>query len=116
MFEHTLEIELHNTQAPVEHIIESCGVLPEWFSMILEATDDDTTDMIIRKLYPFYVDTPMGGVVDRETGVYKYPEDPPQLPLMKLTNLNTGRVAYFYQHAVVAFEKCDGTFHTTRMD
>lgn len=116
MFEHTLEINPHNIDTPRENIIAACGILPNWFPMILEATDDETTDKIIRRLYPFYFDTPMGGVVDEETGIYKYPEDPPQIPLMKLTNLNTGRVAYFYQYAVVAFEKCDGTFHTTRMD
>lgn len=54
------------------------------------------------------------GTLDIATGVYTYPDDPPQTPI-GMTRLRDEMILV-YPHAVVAIVQADGTFEMARMD
>ena len=94
-------------------ILNSIGILPVWSCVILRSQCDPVKK--IKELYDFGVYEIKGGIVDVETGDFKYPEDPVQNPLVKISNIKTGKRIFIYNSAVVAIETESG-FFVTRLD
>ena len=57
----------------------------------------------------------MGGIID-SNGIYKYPDDPPLHPLLKIERNND--CLYFYEHDIIALKDANSTsgFYITRVD
>lgn len=93
-----------------EALVKACGVLLEWV--------DDSDRRPAREQYdhhynygPLHEST--GGSITEE-GIFMYPQDPPQYPMVK------GRMRhetiYIYQHAFVAIVNDNGNIFRTRID
>jgi hypothetical protein len=110
--------------APREHVIEACGVLPNWVAewYVMRATAqrigedfDVTLKDHLDQRYGFGLYEFTGSTVD-EDGTYHADndEDPPLKPLITIDMDDLGKF-HQYQYAICAIP-VDGGYFVTRMD
>ena len=93
---------------------ESMGYIPEFavYSMVHKMGLREGME----RAYGFPISHFDGPVVDRDTGEYKYPEDPTMYPICRINHPN-GDYCFMYPHAMMAFfDKGVEDVFTTRMD
>lgn len=104
------------TRAPQGRLVEACGIIPDFFIHAIREGADGTAREALKAMndvYGFPVSPMPGGEVD-QYGTYRFPEDPPLEPLMKL-EAPGGVTLYIYQYAIVALVDPEETI-VTRMD
>jgi len=102
----------HFPHISAEQLGEVCGIIPHW---VLEYTQSNHTMSLVDYLslvYGFPVHE-MKGVTLTPEGIFQFPGDPDQYPLVKITLDNA--TFYQYQFAMIAVVTPTSTF-VTRMD
>lgn len=111
-----LQIELDPTGHYGEHnvnpeyLVPMLGLLPQFLA---ESDPADDAREAFDKAYGFGLYEMTGGNVDKNSGIFTYPEDPDMYPIAEC--IRGDEIIYFYESAIVAIVSKTSTF-VTRMD
>lgn len=113
MFSIIIDPNDYYTDSNHHNIVSHCGVIINWAINPNYVKSSFKTAVLDQYLYGS--DFCMGGDIDHD-GVYRYPEDPPMHPLLKITRNDD--VLYFYQHDIIAMsdKSQKSGFYITRVD
>ena len=109
----TIDPTDYYTIANHHSIIARCQVILNW-AINPTYKYSSFKDAILQQ-YLYRADFGMGGTIDHN-GVYKYPEDPPLWPLLKIARNDD--VLYFYENYIIAMKDIHqkSGFYITRVD
>lgn len=100
---------------PTESLTTACGLIPGF--VFCEAGSTLSLAERCQKHYQFGLIPMLGGEVDLD-GTYRYPEDPPLHPLLRIRDLTLSedQAMFIYEHAIVSFVTGGEETLVVRMD
>lgn len=101
----------HYSKIPSRKIAFSCGILPVW---VIKPEYINLPLLKTLKLQYHFPIHELDGATVADDGIFKYPNDPDQYPLIKIQR---GKETFYqYEHAMIAIVQEDGSSYVTRMD